>query len=283
MLKKFFHGLIVCASFLFAASAFSKNVPKEITIATEGAYPPWSYTKPDGSLAGYEIDMIKILCQRMQEKCKVVSQEWNGIIPGLQARKYDAIIASMGVTKARKKSVDFSEPYAKSPNGFLTLDGNSLQQLPYKGKSLNLATDLKTAKAAINAIREKFKGKVIGVQTGSTAAYFVKKYFKGIETSEYPSFEQLALDLKSGRVDVAVANVTAFRGIMLADPATHYAYTGPSFVGGVLGLGTTNVALRKGDTKLKSLFNKGIKSINSDGTNAALSKKWFGMDISIHQ
>ena len=123
---------------LIASGAVAAELPKQITIATEGAYPPWNFTQPDGSVVGYEIDLIKVLCEKMQIECKVVTQDWDGIIPGLNAGKYDAIIASMGVTEERKKVVSFSIPYARAPNGFLTTGNGSLTNLPGAGSSFDL-------------------------------------------------------------------------------------------------------------------------------------------------
>lgn len=174
--------------------ALAEGLPAKITVATEGAYPPWNYTNADGTLAGYEIELTKLLCERMKIECDLVAQEWNGIIPGLTVGKYDAIIASMGVTEERKKVVAFSKPYAKAPNGFLTTGENGVKDLPDAGKAFDLAQDPKTAETALAALKEKLSGKIIGVQTGSTAATFAGQYFKGLDIRGYPSFEQLGLD-----------------------------------------------------------------------------------------
>lgn len=266
-----------------AGTAISQTLPDHITIATEGAYPPWNYTAPDNSLIGYEIDLTKILCERMKIKCDIISQEWNGIIPGLTVGKYDAIIASMGVTEERKKVVAFSNPYARAPNGFLTAGDNDLKNLPDAGHSFDLANKPQDASAALAAIKARLEGKVIGIQTGSTAAPFANEYLKGLDVREYPTFEQLGLELTSGRIDIAIANVTAFKAVIDANPAGTLVFTGPTFAGGVLGLGTTNVALRQADTDLKAAFDKAISEVNEDGTNATLTQKWFGTDISIKE
>jgi octopine/nopaline transport system substrate-binding protein len=219
----------------------------------------------------------------MKVKCDVIAQEWNGIIPGLTVGKYDAIIASMGVTEERKKVVAFSKPYAKAPNGFLTGSDNTLKDLPDAGQSFDLANSPKESEGAIEALKAKLAGKVIGVQTGSTAATFTGQYFKGLDIREYPSFEQLGLELTAGRIDLAVANVTAFKAVIDANPEGTLVFTGPTFAGGVLGLGTTNVALRPGDDALRAAFDEAITAINKDGTNKTLTEKWFGTDISIHE
>lgn len=262
--------------------AMAQNLPNELKIATEGAYPPWNYTSANGSLIGYEIDLTKLLCERMKVKCTVVSQEWNGIIPGLNVGKYEAIIASMGVTEERKKVVAFTKPYAKAPNGFLAGQDNPLKDLPDAGHSFDLTESPKEAQAAIEEVKAKLKGKVIGVQTGSTASTFVREYFKGFDVRDYPTFEQLALDLASGRLDIGVANVTTFKPVIDANKGAVVA-AGPTFAGGVLGLGTTNIAIRKDDDALRQAFDAAITSVNGDGSNKALAEKWFGLDISTHE
>ena len=272
--------LALAALPFLAGVAFAEGVPARITIATEGAYPPWNFTNADGTLAGYEIELIDVLCARMKVECEVVSQEWNGIIPGLTAGKYDAIIASMGVTEERKAVIAFSSPYARAPNGFLTTGENALKELPQAGISFNLADAPADAEAALAALKEQLGGKVIGVQTGSTAASFATEYFAGLDVREYPSFEQLGLELTAGRLDVAIANVTAFKAVIDANAPGTLMLTGPTFSGGVLGLGTTNVALRQGEDALRAAFDAAIAEINADGTNTALTEKWFGVDIS---
>lgn len=273
--------LALAALPMLAGAGFAEGVPAKITIATEGAYPPWNFTNADGTLAGYEIELIDVLCARMKVECAVVSQEWNGIIPGLTAGKYDAIIASMGVTEERKAVVAFSAPYARAPNGFLTTGENALKDLAGTGTSYSLADAPADAEAAVAALKDAFVGKVIGVQTGSTAASFATEYFAGLDVREYPSFEQLGLELTAGRLDVAIANVTAFKAVIDANTPGALVLTGPSFSGGVLGLGTTNVALRQGEDVLREAFDAAIAEINADGTNKALTEKWFGVDISI--
>jgi octopine/nopaline transport system substrate-binding protein len=268
---------------LLIGSAVAQDLPTKITIATEGAYPPWNFTNADGTLGGYEIELTQALCAKMKMECTIVAQEWNGIIPGLSVGKYDAIIASMGVTEERKKVVAFSKPYAKAPNGFLTTGVNALKDLAGAGQSFDLAAAPDEAAAAVETLKTGLAGKIIGVQTGTTAASFAGEYLKGADIREYPSFEQLGLELTAGRIDVAIANVTAFKAVIDANPPGALTLTGPSFAGGVLGLGTTNVALRPADEALRQAFDDAITAISTDGTNKALTEKWFGVDISIHE
>ena len=147
-------------------------------------------------------------------------------------------------------------------------------------RSFSLADAPAVAEAALATLKEQLTGKVIGVQTGSTAASFTAEYFAGLDVREYPSFEQLGLELTAGRLDVAIANVTAFKAVIDANAPGTLMLTGPTFSGGVLGLGTTNVALRQGEDALREAFDAAIAEINADGTNTALTEKWFGVDIS---
>src|ERR687886_2156491 len=94
-------------SILTAAGGASAQ-EKTVKIATEGAYAPWNFTGAGGKLEGFEIDLANDLCARMKVKCEIVAQDWDGIIPALNAKKYDAIMAGMSITDDRKKVIEFT-------------------------------------------------------------------------------------------------------------------------------------------------------------------------------
>ncbi|MET0746205.1 MAG: transporter substrate-binding domain-containing protein, partial [Microvirga sp.] len=100
----------VCIAFVGAALAVgaASAQTKTVKIATEGAYAPWNFTGAGGKLEGFEIDLANDLCKRMNVKCEIIAQDWDGIIPALNAKKYDAIMAGMSVTDERKKVIDFT-------------------------------------------------------------------------------------------------------------------------------------------------------------------------------
>ena len=125
----------------------AETTGKTIRIATEGAYPPFNYTNADGSLSGFDVDVANALCEQMQANCEIVAQDWDGIIPGLLAQKYDAVIAGMSITAERQEKVDFSEPYFANTMVWLSNTDGSLavSVLPRQALIYKITTKAKMA------------------------------------------------------------------------------------------------------------------------------------------
>jgi len=270
-------GLALLGSALAIGGAAAQQ--KTVKIATEGAYAPWNFTGAGGKLEGFEIDLANDLCNRMKVKCEIVAQDWDGIIPALTAKKYDAIMAGMSITDERKKTIDFAGPYANSPNGFLVAKNSPLANMPGKGQAFNLGTQQAAAEKAIEAYKPLLKGKTVGVQGSTIHANFADKYLKGTaEIREYKTTEQHDLDLAAGRIDAVLADSTAIIGTLAKPEFKDYTMAGPSITGGLLGAGV-GVGLRKGETELKKSFDEAIQAAIKDGTVKKLSEKWFKIDI----
>jgi octopine/nopaline transport system substrate-binding protein len=250
-----------------------------VKIATEGAYEPWNFTGAGGKLEGFEIDLANDLCARMKVKCEIVAQDWDGIIPALTAKKYDAIMAGMSITDERKKTIDFAGPYAAGPNGFLVAKNSPLAAMPGTGQAYNLSTQQAEAEKAIEALKPLLKGKTVGVQTSTIHSNFADKYLKDVaEIREYKTTEQHDLDLAAGRIDAVLADATALSGTLRKPEFKDYALVGPSITGGLLGPGV-GVGLRQGETDLKQMFNDAVAAAKADGTIKKLSEKWFKIDV----
>ena len=99
-------------------------MPAHLTIASEGARPPYNYFDGD-RLAGFEIDLGRDLCRRMDVECTFVAQDWDSLIPALLAHRSDAIMAAMEVTPAREARIAFSTPYVRMPSAFLVRKGGA--------------------------------------------------------------------------------------------------------------------------------------------------------------
>jgi octopine/nopaline transport system substrate-binding protein len=252
---------------------------KTVTIATEGAFKPYNFTKPDGTLDGYEIELTKYLCDHMKVECKIVVQNFDGMIPALNAGKFDAIISGMSATAKREEVIAFSDSYGSTGQAFATSRESDLVNLPEKGEVFSLGSNEAGAIAEIDKIKPMLQGKTIGVQTASTGAAFVDKYIKGVlEVREYKTTEEHDLDLKAGRVDLVMASMAYLTTASQKPGNEDMTTAGPRFQGGFLGRGSS-VGLRKDDTKLKAMFNDAIGAAKADGTIKTLSEKWFGFDV----
>jgi octopine/nopaline transport system substrate-binding protein len=250
-----------------------------VRVATEGAYAPWNFTLPGGKLDGFEIDLAQDLFRRMKMKYEIIAQDWDGIIPGLTAKKYDAIIDGMSITPKRLEVINFSVPYAVNTDGIAVMEGTSLAKMPGSGETWSLDTQLPKAQARITEMAKLLKGKVIGVQGSTTASTFVDKYFKGIaEIREYKTVEQHNMDLVAGRIDAVLCNVTVLAEALAKPENKGAKFSGAFFSGGEFG--KDGIGLRKEDAALKAKFDEAIIAARKDGTLKRLSLKWFKVDIS---
>ena len=259
---------------------FATAQDRTVRIAVEGAYAPWNFTGAGGKLEGFEIDLANDLCARMKMRCEIVAQDWDGMIPAPNAKKFDAIMDAMTITDERRKAIDFSDRYADSPNGFLVATDSPLAKMPGTGQAYNLSSQPAEAEKAIEVIRPFLKGKTLGVQVSTIQSAFADKYLKdSVDIREYKTVEQHDLDLAAGRLDAVFAGATQIMGTLeKPDFKTGYALVGPSLTGGVLG-GGIGIGLRKDDTELKAKFNEAIQAAIKDGTAKSLSMKWFKVDV----
>ncbi|EJZ21582.1 transporter substrate-binding domain-containing protein [Rhizobium sp. Pop5] len=260
---------------LSAGVAVAETKPTEITIATEGAYEPWNFTGPDGKLAGFEIDLANDLCARMKIKCTIVAQDWDGLIPSLTAKKFDAIMASMIVTEKRLAVISFSKPYASTAAAFMVDKTGPLADLPGTGTTVDLAGDKAKVEQELQPLRDALKGKAVGAQVSTANTAFLDTYFKGVvDPREYKTVEQHDLDLQAGRIDAVVAQKTSLNATLGKEDFKDYKIAGPTFKGGVFGQGIA-AGLRKDDTVLKSMFDAAIEAAEADGTINKLAQKWM--------
>ncbi|QEN85299.1 transporter substrate-binding domain-containing protein [Labrys sp. KNU-23] len=252
---------------------------KTVTIATEGAYAPWNLTKPDGSLDGFEIELGKDLCGRMKVTCKFVAQDWDGMIAGLNARKFDVIMDGVAITDERRKVIDFSRPYASTPGAFAGLRDGPLATLAGTGSTVILTGGTAHDKPTLDGLRAALQGKNIGIQTSTAFTKFVEDNFSDIATiTEYKTASEHDLDLVAGRIDVAFDDVTYILSALSRSENAQMMIVGPQISGPIWGEGEA-AGFRKDDADLRALFDKALASAIADGTVKDLSIKWFKIDI----
>ncbi|CAO3454536.1 transporter substrate-binding domain-containing protein [Azospirillum largimobile] len=245
----------VAALLLLASGGIA--AAQEIRIATEGAYPPFNFTQPDGKVAGLEVDLANALCERMKRPCTVVAQEWDGIIPGLLAKKYDAIMATMNITPERAKAIGFSTPYMVVPAYFVA-----------------------PAKSAIDGSPASLRGKTIGAQVSTTHSRYVEKHLGSEATLKtYDTASNLLADLKAGRIDAAITTGATASDWVKGDGGKSVKLVGqPVIDAEVFGPGI-GVGLRKEDESLKQSFDEAIRAVVQDGTLARIAARYVDFSI----
>lgn len=257
-MKKFFSVSLVILVFAVMAGMSSANEWKTLRVGVEGAYPPFSWVKPDGKLAGFDIDISYALCEAMGAKCVLVEQDWDGIIPALLAKKYDCIIASMGITEDRKKKVAFTDKYYQSPGKFVVKKG--------------------TIK---DVSKESLKGKAIGVQRATIYYQYLKdNYGADIKLKLYATQDEVYLDLVAGRLDAGLADSVAVKEGFLNKPeGKDYEFIGPDLTEPKWFGDGNGIACRKADTGLVKKLNEAIAKIRADGTYKKIQDKYFDFNI----
>jgi len=256
-----------------------------IVIGTEGRDKPWNFITHDAKLDGMEIDLMKLLCQQMDVECKIISQEWSGLIPSLMAGKIDAIIGNMHITEERLKIINFTAPYAEDTYRLLVRKDDdlvdSLKSLGDEDTLIDLSQQL-ASKHTIERMKIILKGRTIGTQTGTSTLAFLRHHLGDtVEVKIYSNREQHELDLAVSRIDAVLVQQATYSATQAAQDNSaenNFILIGPAFSGGILGLGV-GIGVRKLDLPLQSKLNKTIASSIADGKLKKLFIKWFGRDL----
>ncbi len=243
---------------MLAAGTVQAREWKKVRVAIEGAYPPFSQVSPDGKLIGFDVDIAVALCEAMGAEPVLVAQDWDGMIPGLLARKYDTIIASMSITEERLKKVDFTNKYYQTPAKFMVKKG----VLPEFSK-------------------EALKGKVVGVQRETVHdKYLTEIYGTSVTVKRYGSLDEAYLDVESGRIDIVMADsVALMEGFLSKDKGADYEFVGPDMVDPAFFGPGIGAAVRKQDVELKEKLNKAIETIRANGTYEKIQNKYFNFNV----
>ena len=248
--------LLAIAMGSLCAVSFAQG--KDLKVAIDPTYEPFTFKTADGKPTGFDVDIASALCEQVKRKCVFVEQVWDSMIPGLQAKKYDVIISSMSITEDRLKVIDFTNKYYNTPSRVV------------------VKKDVKfTGPASI-------KGKRIGVLKGSTQEKYAMGELKtaGVEVVPYEAQDQVYLDIKSGRLDGTVADFVEVTGGFLSKPeGKDYNLVGPElYTEKYFGTGV-GIGLRKGDAALKNELNAAIKAIRANGTYKKINDKYFKFDV----
>jgi lysine-arginine-ornithine-binding protein len=251
--------LWVLPLFVFLCSLSSAKDWKTVRFGVDASYAPFESKAPSGELVGFDIDLGNALCAKMGAKAVWVENDFDGMIPALQARKIDGILSSLAVTEKRKRQIDFSDILFATPTRMVAKTGSGVLPTP-----------------------ESLKGKSVGVEQGTVQETYAKTYWepKGVNMVSYQNQDQVYADLRSGRLDAALQDeIQAQQGFLKSSQGAGFAFAGPEVVDDeILGKGAA-IGLRKSDQDLKAALNQALQAIHQDGTYQALEKKYFDFDV----
>lgn len=229
----------------------------KLKIGTEGAYPPFNNLTSDGKLEGFDVDIARALCEEMNADCEFVTQDWDGIIPALQAGKFDAIIASMSITPERAEQVDFSRKYYNTPPAIAAPKDTAI-------------TGVTTADLA---------GKTVGAQGSTTHFNYSEATYTDSEIRAYPTAQEYQLDLANGRLDAVNDDIVVLSEWLASPDGECCKLVGTiTPVEEIHGPGA-GIAVRKGETELADRFSAAIDAIRANGKYQAINEKYFDFDV----
>jgi arginine/ornithine transport system substrate-binding protein len=259
MIRKLTLTSILLASLALHTSVLAQapNWAK-IRIGVEANYPPFSLMGTDGKFSGFDIDIANALCAEMKAECTLVAQEWDGMMPALNAKKFDMIVASMSITEERKKAADFSDSYYDIPSAWIGKTGSYTQITP----------------AAL-------KGKKIIVTRNTPRAAYVQANFKESEILLVAKEAEVTMELAAGRGDIGFGSSLAATAAFLKSPeGKGYSKLGaPVTLGGAKDGGGVGIAMRKGEDTLKTKVNAALKTITANGVYKTINDKYFDVNI----
>ncbi|GEO81763.1 transporter substrate-binding domain-containing protein [Pararhodospirillum oryzae] len=242
-------GLLLAAPLSGAASAKAET----LRIATEGAFPPFNMVDDQGQAQGFDVDIAKALCAEMNAQCEIVTQDWDGLIPGLLAHKFDAIIASMSITPERQQSVLFSDPYYYNQFHFVGAKDRSF-----------------------TTTKEGLKGLTIGAQRATVSAQWLADNLADDVTIKlYDTAEEGYMDLTAGRLDLLLNDTYPTFDWLKSPAGQGYELKGDS----VINDDKVGIAMRKDDTALAAALNKALAGIIEKGVYAEINAKYFPFSL----
>ncbi|WP_411033610.1 amino acid ABC transporter substrate-binding protein [Shinella sp. BYT-45] len=221
-----------------------------LKIGTEGTYAPFTYHDASGKLVGFDVEIGEAIAKRLGVKAEFLEGKWDGLIAGLDANRYDAVINQVGITEERKKKYDFSEPYIASKAVLIVrADDDSIKSF----------ADLKGKKSA-QSLTSNF-GKLAQES--------------GAELVGTDGFDQSIQLVLTGRADATINDSLSFLDFKKHKPDANVKIAAEQADADYSG-----VIIRKGEPELLEAINKALAEIKADGTYQAIADKYFGQDVS---
>ncbi|MGS0895355.1 ABC transporter substrate-binding protein [Burkholderia stagnalis] len=250
-------GLLVLAGAVSGA-AVAKDW-STIRFGVDASYPPFESKAADGKLVGFDIDVGNELCRRLNAKCVWIENAFDGMIPGLKARKFDGVLSTMSMTPARVRQIAFSVKLFHVPTRLVARKGANIA--PTAGS---------------------LAGKSVGVEQGSMQETYAKTHWgtQGVKIVSYADQDQVYADLLAGRLDASLQNaVQAERGFLNTPRGAPYAFAGANLDDRAIFGPGTGIGLRKEDADLKAKLDAAIAAMIKDGTYKRIADRYFDFDV----
>lgn len=243
---------------IFAASSLAGAKEwKSIKIGSDATYPPFESIDASGKFVGFDIDIMNAICDELKIKCEYVNQDFDGIIPALVAGKFDLIDSSISITEERKKTIEFTDKYYNTPPAIVARKDADIKGIT----------------------PEDLAGKAIGVQSSTTHANYAQMIYKKSDIKLYPSSDQFKLDLINGRIDAINDDIVVLEEFLKSKEGAECCKLigAIKIVPEIHGVGA-GFGVRKEDTDLRDLINKGIAAIRANGKYKEINDKYFDFD-----
>ena len=244
MRRHFLKVAVAAAAAWFTVSAAQAD---EMKVGANIGNVPWEFQDASGNLVGFEIDLVNEVAKRLGKEAKIENIPFNGLFSAVQSGQIDAAVSSITITQKRLQSVSFAQPYYDSDQSLTVTAASGLKKL------------------------EDMKGKVIGVDTGSTGDMWATQHQAEYGFGEIRKFEGLApamLDLEAGRIDGYISDIPAL---------LYYVKDKPQFaVVQRIETGEKYSIMFAKDAPLATEANKVISDLKKEGFIAQLHEKWFG-------
>lgn len=245
-------GLVACGNKNSDAGKDKLDVIKErgyLLVGTEGTYAPNSYHNENDELVGFDVEVARVVAEHLGVEVKYVETEWSSIFAALDAGQIDVVVNEVGYNEERAEKYDFSKPYAFVQGAILVRgDDDSIKSF------------------------EDLSGKVAANESTSTWGAAALSY--GAELDPVNAMAQSISEVVNGRADATLNYVTAFADYMKENPDANVkiaAYSDPE--------PSSYIPVVKGNTKLVEAIDKALKEATESGELAAISEKYFGIDV----
>ncbi|MGP7816172.1 transporter substrate-binding domain-containing protein [Niallia sp. 01092] len=228
----------------------AKSDEKVLVMGTSADYKPFEYIDSAKSedIIGFDIDLANALGEKLGYTIKIKDMDFSGLIPAIQAKQVDLVLAGMSATEERKKNVDFSDVYYSAKDLIITKKDSSIKSV------------------------EDLKGKTVGVQLSSIQEDAAKEIAKTVKINveNRDRIPQLIQEIKAGRFDAAIVEDVVAQGYLKKDDSlTSFAATEPTDAAG------SAIAFPK-NSELTEKFNAELKKMKENGELDKLIVKWFG-------